>query len=66
MAKNKQIKILDKEDLMNMFKIGRTKLKKFIDNKQSPIKVIGQECHVTNNMLQAWFYNFEGMKIDID
>ncbi|MDG5854082.1 hypothetical protein [Clostridium beijerinckii] len=31
MAKSKQIKILDKEDLMNMFKMGRTKFKKFIN-----------------------------------
>lgn len=46
--------------------MGRTKFKKFIDSKQSPIKVIGQECYVTSDKLQVWFYDFEGMKIDID
>lgn len=58
--------LLYKEDLMDMFKMGRTKFKKFIDSKQSPIKVIGQGCYVTSDKLQEWFYDFEGMKIDID
>lgn len=61
-----ELHILYKEDLMNMFKMGRTKFKKFMDSKQSPIKVIGQECYVTSDKLQAWFYDFEGRKIDID
>lgn len=61
-----ELNLLYKEDLMNMFKMGRTKFKKFIDSKQSPIKIIGQECYATSDKLQAWFYDFEGMKIDID
>jgi len=63
---NDELYLLYKEDLMNTFKMGRTKFKKFIDNKQLHIKVIGQECYMTNNKLQAWFYYFEGMKIHID
>lgn len=37
-----------KEDLMNMLKIGRTKFKKVIYSKQSPIKTVGTECYVTS------------------
>lgn len=65
-AYDSELYLLYKEDLVNMFKMGRTKFKKFINSKQSPIKVIGQECYVTSDKLQAWFYDFEGMKIDID
>lgn len=61
-----ELHLLYKEDLMNMFKMGRTKFKKFIDSKQSPIKVMGQGCYITSDKLQAWFYDFEGMKIDMD
>lgn len=55
-----------KEDLMNMFKMGRTKFKKFIDSEQSPIKTVGTECYVTSEKLQEWFDKFEGKKINID
>lgn len=55
-----------KEDLMSMFKMGRTKFKKFIDSKQSPIKTVGTECYVTSEKLQEWFDKFEGKKINID
>lgn len=51
---------------MNMFKMGRTKFKKFIDSKDSPIKVIGQGRYITSDKLQTWFYDNEGRKIDID
>lgn len=58
--------LLHKADLMNMFRMKRTKFKKFIDTKQLPIKIIGQEYYIDSNILQAWFYDFEGLKIDID
>ena len=61
-----ELHLLYKEDLMNMFKMKRTKFKKFIDTKQLPIKIIGQEYYIDSNRLQAWFYDFEGLKIDID
>lgn len=69
---NKQQELYDglnlfyKEDLMNMFKMGRTKFKKFIDSEQSPIKTVGTECYVTSEKLQEWFDKFEGKKINID
>lgn len=61
-----ELNLLYKEDLMDMFKMGRTKFKKFIDSKDSPIKIIGQGCYVTSDKLQTWFYDNEGRKIDID
>lgn len=61
-----ELYLLYKEDLMNMFKMGRTKFKKFIDSKDSPIKIIGQGCYITSDKLQTWFYDNEGRKIDID
>lgn len=61
-----ELHLLHKEDLMNMFKMKRTKFKKFIDTKQLPIKIIGQEYYIDRNRLQVWFYDFEGKRIDID
>ena len=61
-----QLHLFYKEDLMDMFKMGRTKFKKFIDSEQSPIKIVGTECYVTNEKLQEWFNRFEGKKINID
>lgn len=45
--------------------MGRTKFKRFIDNEQCPFKVIGDECYITNEKLQSWFYDFEGSKIEV-
>ncbi|MDU1602883.1 MAG: hypothetical protein E6845_07945 [Clostridium sp.] len=61
-----ELHVLHKEDLMGMFKMGRTKFKIFIDNEQSPIKILGTECYVTSQKLEEWFDKFEGKKIDID
>lgn len=61
-----ELHVLYKEDLMDMFKMGRTKYKKFIDSEQSPIKIVGTECYVTIEKLQEWFDRFEGKKINID
>lgn len=49
-----------------MFKMGRTKFKKFIDSEQSPIKTVETECYVTSEKLQEWFNKFEEKKINID
>lgn len=61
-----ELHLLHKKDLMDMLKMKRTKFKKFIDTKQLPIKIIGQEYYIDRDILQAWFYDFEGKRIDID
>lgn len=35
-ASDSELHLLYKEDLMNMFNMGRTKFKKFLDSKQCP------------------------------
>gem|GEM_PF-1876995 len=61
-----ELHVLYKEDLMDMFKMGRTKFKKFIDSEQSPIKIVATECYVTSPKLQEWSDKFEGKEINID
>lgn len=61
-----ELHVLYKKDLIDMFKMGRTKFKRFIDSEQSPIKTVGTECYVTSEKLQEWFDKFEGKKINID
>lgn len=54
--------VLYKKDLMELFKMGRTTFKKFIDTHTLPIKKQGAEYYITENTLQKWFYEFEGKK----
>lgn len=52
------LKVLHKEDLMKMFKMGRTKFLQVIKTKTFPVKIIGQDCYITEKKLQEWFYKF--------
>ena len=53
-----ELKVLHKEDLMKMFKMGRTKFLQVIKTKTFPVKIIGQDCYITEKKLQEWFYKF--------
>ena len=53
-----ELKVLHKEDLMKMFKMKRTKFLEVIKTGTFPVKVIGQECYITEKKLQEWFYKF--------
>ena len=53
-----ELKVLHKEDLMKMFKMGRTKFLQFIKEGTFPVKIIGQDCYITEKKLQEWFYKF--------
>lgn len=59
---NDSSRVLYKKDLMELFKMGRTTFKKFIDTQTLPIKKQGAEYYITENSLQKWFYRFEGRK----
>ena len=53
-----ELNVLHKEDLMKMFKMGRTKFLQFIKTDKIPVKIIGQDCYITEKKLQEWFYKF--------
>ena len=59
------LKVLYKKDLMKMFKMKRTKFLEFIKTGTFPVKVIGQECYITEKKLQEWFYNVANTKITL-
>lgn len=57
--------ILYKEELIEMFKMGKNRFKKFTEHNQCPFKNIDTQCYVSEDKLQQWFYDFEGKKIDL-
>ncbi|AQR89471.1 helix-turn-helix domain protein [Clostridium saccharobutylicum] len=57
------LRVLYKKDLMKMFNMGRTKFLEFIKTETIPVKVIGQECYITEKKLQEWFYNVADTRI---
>lgn len=59
------LKILYKKDLMEMFNMGKTKFREFIKTGTLPVKIIGQECYITEKKLQEWFYIVADTKINI-
>ena len=59
------LKVLYKKDLMKMFNMGRTKFLEFIKTETLPVKIIGQECYITEKKLQEWFYNVADTKITL-
>ncbi len=59
------LKVLYKKDLMKMLKMKRTKFLEFIKTGTFPVKVIGQECYITEKKLQEWFYNVADTKITL-
>ena len=57
--------ILNKADLMSLFKMGRTKFLNFIKLDILPVKIIGQEYYITQGNLRDWFDKVAGTKIEI-
>lgn len=51
-----ELNVLHKEDLMKMFKMGRTKFHQFVKTGIFPVKIIGQDYYITERKLQEWFY----------
>lgn len=63
MQKSKQIKILDREDMMSIFNCGRTKMSEIMHSKDKPPVVhIGGEYYSTEKQMKAYFDSKTGYK----
>ena len=59
------LKVLHKEDLIKMFKMGRTKFLQFVKTGTFPVKIIGQDCYITERKLQEWFCAKENETVNL-
>lgn len=55
--------ILHKKDLMELFRMGRTKFFEFIKIGSLPVKIIGQDYSISEQSLEKWFADFVGEEI---